>query len=411
MLTSNTKDQKKKVIIYNGASPSILGALASRRRVFCLKDCTKPTITRPAGAGRQRPQESVTPLQLGAILILVKWARRAVPLVLAVGVIAAACALIGRGPKEPAYKGKTLSEWINLYNSPLNPFIYDLFPKPYPAPEYYPRYLPIGERNRKEGEELERKRQLAADAVSQIGTNAVPILLHWLDYDMPSWKRKLAMFRDKLPHALRGGQLVDWWLIAGDHYRIDRALMGFYLLGSNAVTAVPELTRRMSTRTSQSALWAINALANMGNDGLPPLLAALANTNAPNRPHIARFMDSQLFLNLGTNARPAVQILANCVSDGDSGVAYWSIVTLGTRAIEPDICLPALIHCLDDLRPTFRGKSADSLNRFGSAALPAVPMLLAHLTDPDPYVRLSVTNALQTISPAALEMPAKQEHQ
>jgi hypothetical protein len=346
-------------------------------------------------------------LQLGAILIVVKWARRVVALVLAVGVIAAACALIGRGPKEPAYQGKTLGEWINTYNSPLNPFTYDLFPKPYPAAEFYPRYLPIGERNRKEAEELERIRQVAAEAVRQIGTNGVPTLLHWLDYDMPSWKRKLAMFRDKLPRGFQGGQLMNWWLIAGDQYRIDRALLGFYLLGSNAVTAVPELTRRMSTRTSQSALWAINVLANVGNEGLPPLLAALANTNAPNRPHIARFMDSQLFLNLGTNARPAVQILASCVSDGDSAVAYWSVVTLGTRAIEPDICVPALIHCLSDPRPTFRGKSADSLSRFAAAALPAVPMLVAHLTDPDPYVRLSVTNALQTISPGGLEIPAR----
>jgi len=351
----------------------------------------------------------VTHVCASGILTRVKWVRGVITVLLAVVVGAAACILFWRGPKEPVYHGKTLSEWINTYNNPLNPTVYDLFPKKLPAPtDAGYRFQPVGERNKREAEKLERQRREAADAVRQLGTNAVPILLHWLDADVPAWKSRLAPIWYKLPQKFRGGHFVDWWLIAGDHYRVDRALRGFVILGSEASSAVPELTRRMNTRTSQSAQWAIMALGNIGAEALPPMLAALTDTNALNRPFVARSMYGVL-QDIGTNAPTAIQILANCVSDPETGVATWSAITLGVRASEPDIAVPALTRGLGDPRPQVRQTSADALRHFTTAALPAVPALLAGLNDSNAFVRTSMTNALQQISPETLQRLTKVE--
>src|SRR5438270_12088434 len=69
------------------------------------------------------------------------------------------------GEREPEYKGKKLSEWLLAYRDGLT--------------------------NRVVQEE-------AAKAVRQIGTNSLPFLVSWMDYEQPKWKDKL---RDAMIHV------------------------------------------------------------------------------------------------------------------------------------------------------------------------------------------------------------------
>src|SRR5262245_59418301 len=69
-------------------------------------------------------------------------------------------------PAEPEYQGRRLSDWIIIYAS---------------------------ERN---------AREEAKDAISHVGTNALPWLVKWIQYEPPPWKIKL--------NALLGKRF-SWW--------------------------------------------------------------------------------------------------------------------------------------------------------------------------------------------------------
>src|SRR5438067_1105808 len=85
-------------------------------------------------------------------------------------IILAACVLMGigvvafwPGEREPVYNGKKLSEWLQLYGST--------------------------------GISVEQREQ-AKVAVRQIGTNALPWLVKWIQCDrrdLPQWKTRLAV--------------------------------------------------------------------------------------------------------------------------------------------------------------------------------------------------------------------------
>src|SRR5690349_3457600 len=81
----------------------------------------------------------------------------AASLLVAIGVVA-----FWPGPKEPEYDGKTLSEWLDLC------------------------------RNYRLGNESQsQSAQIAQEAVRKIGTNGLPLLVNWMNYDMPKWKSDL----------------------------------------------------------------------------------------------------------------------------------------------------------------------------------------------------------------------------
>ena len=295
-------------------------------------------------------------------------------LLIAAGVVVGLALGVFLRPREsePVYQGKTLSQWLKIYNDPEFPTAYDLFPgsqqpiltEPYDNAHdtnYGADYA------QREMVELGRRRNEAADAVRHIGTNALPLLLQWIDQDYPvPWKAKLAAVRNKMPKMFRGGRLVGWWLSAGDWNRLTLANSGFELLGSNASPAVPELTRRMNTRNSRSGAFAVDALQFIGTNGLAPMLTALTNTQSPNRASIVRGLEHPIKI-MGTNAGPAIEVLARCVGDKDIVVATLSVDTLRSSA----------------------GRSA-------------VPALTALLNNPDPYVRNRATNALYQIAPEVL---------
>ena len=74
-----------------------------------------------------------------------------------------------RGPKEPEYQGKKLSEWVTFHShgskvAPNNP-------------------------------------DFAASAIRNIGTNAVPWLVRWIAYEPPPWARQAGWIFVRFPDA------------------------------------------------------------------------------------------------------------------------------------------------------------------------------------------------------------------
>src|SRR6516165_9242086 len=73
---------------------------------------------------------------------------------------------------EPTAHGKPLSYWVEIYSGPV-------IARPATAPQ---------------------ARAEAEAAIKQIGTNAIPFLLKWMDYELPQWKFKLLMKTAKFPY-------------------------------------------------------------------------------------------------------------------------------------------------------------------------------------------------------------------
>src|SRR5205814_361410 len=104
---------------------------------------------------------------------------------------------------------------------------------------------------------------------------------------------------------------------------------------------------------------------------------------------------------LGTNARPAVEMLIRSLDDHTLGGG--AAVVLGRLGLEGDVCVPALERCLLSPKPALRMWGAISLGRFGDVAAPAVPELVKALNDGQESVRIEITNALMKIAPEVLE--------
>lgn len=245
-------------------------------------------------------------------------------------------------------------------------------------------------------------RQQAADAIRQIGTNAVPFLLDWIHYEAPFERRdreesstaRLRWLVSKLGIEVSSG-LTDT-----EQLRADATWFALGILGADAKSAVPELTRLLNEpRTSTAVGRAALGLGRMGEPGLPSLQAALTNGYRTVRCRAA----ANLGFYTGTNSRPfVVQSLMNAARDEEWTVAEAALRSLHRLNADPRQSISLATGKLGDRLPETRAGAARHLWTYGPKARTAAPALLGLLNDPDLVVRRSATNALLTIAPEVL---------
>ena len=115
--------------------------------------------------------------------------------------------------------------------------------------------------------------ETADTALHQIGTNALPWLLKWLRYQEPQWKENLYSL-SKSPIKINWLEQKLW---PGRPTRPDfMAMAGFYVLGTNASPAIPELTWLVRTsQVNQTRSMAMRAVVLAGG----PLEPFMTNTD------------------------------------------------------------------------------------------------------------------------------------
>jgi len=287
-----------------------------------------------------------------------------------IGCVAAAIAIVVVGWEvfregEPVYEGRTLSGWLEL--------------------------LARTDDARAQG-------RIVEVALGKIGTNGLGWMVEWLSYEEPRWRRPLSEFVGRLP-----GQLVPNVIISGLEFdrkrqRADDAATMLYAVGPAATNAIPKLQRLMDDpKAGDASRRAISALASLGKDGLPPLLAALSDPRHSNRVEIIHAISE-----LETNAGPAVPVLVECLQEQDAEVFRAAADVLGYLKLEPEIVVPALAGGLTSQDYESRIRSAEDLMEFEGAAKPAVPSLLQALDDRDAWVRNAAEYALERIAPEEL---------
>jgi hypothetical protein len=90
--------------------------------------------------------------------------------------------------REPEYNSVELSKWLERYND---------------------------------------KKPHAAEAIRHIGTNALPFLLHWIQYETPGWRNALDHLHTKLPSSVQKARPVQWLFKDKAEYRAELSVEGF----------------------------------------------------------------------------------------------------------------------------------------------------------------------------------------
>jgi hypothetical protein len=172
-------------------------------------------------------------------------------LVCGVVVIGMSLFLFGDGESQPKYQGRALSAWLATYD--------DLQPETF---------------------------EQAREAVLHIGTNALPNLLSWIQYEPPAWRAPL---RRVLPSRLWDNESFQRFIAGRAEMRAKYGRAGFEILGTNAIAALPELERLIKNNTAPvTALRSLFAITSIGESSLPVLERALADTNQIYRSQIPR---------------------------------------------------------------------------------------------------------------------------
>lgn len=272
---------------------------------------------------------------------------------------------------EPAYRGKSLSWWMAGFSASAH----------------------------EDWDSLEFRE--AAEAIRHIGTNALPHLLKRIDCQttVSKTEHRLAGWLDVLPESIVPERFKVSSRRERKLLRAQQAVIAFQILGTNAAFAMPQLIRMANDPGDEErASHATRALYEMGPQVIPALLQIVLNTNAPDR--YAAMLPLGF---LGTNSVEVFPVLIRLLDDPADEVCSGAAEMLGRIRLQPDLCVPALIHCLSsNPNPMARAAAAQSLGRFGSDALPAVSSLRAALSNENNYVQRQAKETLFEIAPEVL---------
>jgi len=227
-------------------------------------------------------------------------------------------------PSEPRYQGKRLSEWLRSFDKTPLEWNSDLT-------------LPTN--------------HATAQAILHMGSEAVPFLVRELRVRDSALKVRV--------RELLAKQSIIRIDSSPAHIRNRRAIEACLALGPRAKAATPELTARLNEHRI-SPMLRTSALAAMGADALPSLIAALTNRE----PEVRRCM-ATVIRNGSFDAEPAVPALVRCLSDPDDyHVRTEAAMALARIRKRPDLVLPALTQNLSDTNGTVRDFTAMALRQF-----------------------------------------------
>jgi len=226
----------------------------------------------------------------------------------------------------------------------------------------------------------------AAEAIREIGTNAVPHLLPAIYSRDPPWKTKLATLWRK-----------QKWIKLPFQTAIEKqehALPALRELGPAVVWTWVEILTNQSV-TVEVQQYAAGSLAEMRRGAVPALATLLElqdHTNRTMRASIGaaiQYCDTEGFLSSLYNVRHATNPEVRA-----SGA--WS---LGFICKNPDMSIPALARAAKDQSPQVRASALEALGKFGTDALNTTNVVVRALDDPERRVRRAATNALNRLVP------------
>jgi len=301
--------------------------------------------------------------------------RHVIALLVILGVVAIGLAIVPRGPSEPGYRGRTLSDWI------------------------------VVTRVHPDDDE-------AWMAVRQLAANSIPLLLDWIKReDRPTARARIAEAKDRAiaflerhrvikprPHSM----FMDWK--ASYRFLAQAALEE---LGPEAKAAIPALIQMLGTKGpttndfSPVAGTAFLLLPKMAPKSIPPLIGALSSNDLQVYALAAGALGE-----IGPQASVAIPVIQRRLADTNVMVRVGAARVLGQLGADPTVFMPTVVESLRDPDFTFLDYKLEILLKYKDHARAALPILMniqmnaANLGSPtNQYVRQQVTGALLQLQP------------
>ena len=289
--------------------------------------------------------------------------RRRILLLLAlVAVVAVLVLFWPRGPKEPVYQGKRLTEWIQQAQWPTR------------------RFPTQPERERADA---------ARQAIKAIGTNALPYLVSEFVRPESKWRTSFNRWASKHP-SIR-------FRFADFDTRVLAAANGLGILGRDAAPALPTLAEYLGD--SRMGFTAAMAMGKAEDLAIPYFLKAIASGDSLAAENAGKVIANLMQMRDTEPAIPGLIQMLQHTNESTRRVAAW---TLGGLRSQTEAMVPALTTALSDPVAIVQFHAAHALARKGKHSLPAVPTLLRLMTNSDPQLALAASNAVAQIDPAAL---------
>jgi hypothetical protein len=290
----------------------------------------------------------------------------------AVGLLVLLFVCLPRRGVGPLYGGRRLSEWAAIYSKDI-------------------------------GEDVSAAdNEAAAEAIRGIGTNALPYLLQWIDYEPAAWRYKNFQ---KLPTSLQQTPLANWLFFPDQRgFDSESIAAAFAALGPIASPAIPELMQRTNRTNSPAKINnAIFALCSLAPIGVQEMEKILSDPQRAGQPWTMFWIRK-----IGTNARPFIPVLVDHLDHSNVWTAQLAAQIMGEFKSESDIVVPALASALSHGSAFYDGRryvqvaAARALGEFGESARPAVGALCSALTNANASIRWEATNTLLKIAPETL---------
>jgi HEAT repeat protein len=266
-----------------------------------------------------------------AVVLLIRWSISAV--------------------REPVYKGQRLGLWLSRYSSGHSTSEVD-------------------------------------DAVREMGTNCIPLLLRWLSARPRGWTNQLGL---RLP--VLDGERIET--------RREQAVQAFDALGEEAWMAVPALIdifqQSHATTVERAAARALSAIGPSATNAVPCLLRGTTNVNLA-----VRSISVSTLSQIRSSPQEVVPVLIRCLNDADQETRNMATFALACYGKDASSAVPALLEKLKDPYDQVRGNAIWALAEAHAAAALAVPALTAALEDPKPFVRGRAARLLRVFGPDAL---------
>lgn len=248
--------------------------------------------------------------------------------------------------KEPSYNGRTLSEWLERCRTNLI-------------------------RASSSGYGCWGQADADSEAVRHIGVDAVPILLQWLGAERPFWAQPLSV-ANRVIKSPRIDQIVA--RVEPDK-KLELAMVGFEVLGTNAASALPIMARKWANTTDGVELGRLGwYIGRLGVDALPFFIQASLTGDIQH--HDAAIVCIYNMGDLRTNATPQIPTLIDIVqTNKDLKLRDAVIVLLGKLALDADDVVPVLTEALHSTDNETLRKVIGALNAYGPSAKQAVSEL------------------------------------
>ncbi len=281
-------------------------------------------------------------------------------LLVLLGLILVGLAFFALRPKEPSYKGRPISAWVD-----------DL---------------------------AAQKRNECAEAIQKTGTNCLPYAVASLVRKDSKWQTKYRALWPKFPKFLK---------IIFPQPKQNLSAMGgsivFYYIGPESLPQAVALLKHQNPTVRQAAAAGIGSIRSKSyaaNMAIPALIETLSDPE-----YMVRFYAVLTLSRMGSDASNAVPALTKFVgnagnNDAARAAAAHALGEIGTKA---ESALPTLKAALKESDSYLRGQAAAAIWRIDSDADTALPILLQEMPKQTDFQGWDWIVALGEMGPRAKE--------